>query len=960
MGGLRLTDFSDPESANGDESSLGEVLLDLGFSSGEEEHPGEETEAHAESTVASSLEEASLDVVEELEKEQLHQHDESADRASFLPPVGDCASIDVSHGTPMISNPTATPLAAEFRVSHSPVADALVAASSFATPLEPIAARSPSVIGSDSDSPLPIARAPAVIPHLPPHLARSIRAESGSPYRALPPTITHHVADDARDDTTLALPTLSGSPTTPCATHAAKLDVREAFSTPSLQRSALPPASVGGQAKAGLPFRVPASAGPSKTLARSVNAEKKVAARVGKIKNQLDTVFVNRLGPPQRSASGASSTSSSSSTSTQTRPLGMSVSVSAPSRTSRPAEDKHTGAAKSGSASTSARPVPLTSSSQNTMRNARAPLMASGATRHKVVTVPKPFAASASTASRQPLAPRMAPPATQPVRQAKVLGKPTLVRPGVAGGRQTAPSVSAPTSLSPPHAPSNPLKRPLPMSHSTLGRAVVSTSLTHPAVRPASSLPARALRETPSVGAATFAPAPIFHPGLETVGMVKTTLKSPPHLGTLRPGETPRKASTLVQLTAVVKTCSCQLGTPMKLFTPGRARLAATPLGKSRLNALSPVRPSAALLLGTPGRPTRIGRGGEAIHPAPITRPPTVPESAASPTKEPSRLFGNALSIAQEVKEHPRPAAVSEDENMTSAPERGSSVEYADVSFSLAPKSSSPHVQESTREASSESTTPPGSPSHATRPKVPSPEKSSPQKKANNLESTSVQPEPRRPKRSIKPPTAALRSTTTSKPSSTPVGDNGPAISEKELRAATQRNTDKNTVYLYCTIDRQIVRQSGPRPPSPTSKIRTTADRDEEEKKAGRGERAKRRSARDSTGTNGDDTITNSLGSSMSNVERVERARGPGDDHDYETPARPSKKIKTQHERRVAWDRELVIIRDDGRLQAQRQRFGQAARSALRADQVSIVFAASMRVRMGRRHAGPSADVRSS
>jgi len=98
----------------------------------------------------------------------------------------------------------------------------------------------------------------------------------------------------------------------------------------------------------------------------------------------------------------------------------------------------------------------------------------------------------------------------------------------------------------------------------------------------------------------------------------------------------------------------------------------------------------------------------------------------------------------------------------------------------------------------------------------------------------------------------------------------------------------------------------------------------------------------------------------MSNVERVERARGPGDDHDYETPARPRKKIKTQHERRVAWDRELVIIRDDGRPQAQRQRSGQVARSALRAYQVSIVFAASMQARMGRRHAGPSADVRSS
>jgi len=390
-----------------------------------------------------------------------------------------------------------------------------------------------------------------------------------------------------------------------------------------------------------------------------------------------------------------------------------------------------------------------------------------------------------------------------------------------------------------------------------------------------------------------------------------------------------------------------QLGTPMRLATPCRARSAATPLGKAGLNGYSPVRPSAALLLGTPGRPTRIGRGGEAIHPAPIMRPPSVPEAVVSPPKEPAHIFGTSLSIAQDVKEHPRPAAVPEEYDMTSAPERGSSVDYADVSFSLAPKSSSPPVPQHARESSNESTTPPGSPTQATLAKAPSPKKRSPRKKTTSPEPASADFEPRRPKRSIKPPTAALKPATTPKPSSASAGNNLLGISEKELRSATQRNTDRNTVYLYCTIDRQIVRQPGPRPPSPTSKIRTTADRDEEEKKAGRGERAKRRSARDSDGANGDATNNANFEALRSNVERVERARGPGDDDDYETPARPSKKVKTKHERRVGWDRELVIIRDDGRPQAQSQGSGQAAKSALRASPVSVV-----RARCGR----PSAN----
>jgi hypothetical protein len=129
-------------------------------------------------------------------------------------------------------------------------------------------------------------------------------------------------------------------------------------------------------------------------------------------------------------------------------------------------------------------------------------------------------------------------------------------------------------------------------------------------------------------------------------------------------------------------------------------------------------------------------------------------------------------------------------------------------------------------------------------------------------------------------------------------------MSGKELKATTDRNTSRNQVYT-CAIDRQVVRIPGPRPPSPTSKIRTTADRDEEEKKKSREHRAKRR-ARDS----GASTEAGSPDRPV--VQRVERARGPGDEEDWKTPARPSKKAKLREEKNVKWDRGLVIIHDDG------------------------------------------------
>ncbi len=137
-----------------------------------------------------------------------------------------------------------------------------------------------------------------------------------------------------------------------------------------------------------------------------------------------------------------------------------------------------------------------------------------------------------------------------------------------------------------------------------------------------------------------------------------------------------------------------------------------------------------------------------------------------------------------------------------------------------------------------------------------------------------------------------------------------PDMSEKELKATTHHNTIRNQVYL-CAIDRQIVRKTGPRPPSPTSKIRTTADRVEAEMKAGREARAKRRSR----GSDVDTDVESEEDVYVSVVERSSHVRRPGDEEDYETPARPAKKAKMSHTqsqgvaKSVKWDKGLVVIR---------------------------------------------------
>ncbi|WWC91875.1 uncharacterized protein L201_006824 [Kwoniella dendrophila CBS 6074] len=166
-------------------------------------------------------------------------------------------------------------------------------------------------------------------------------------------------------------------------------------------------------------------------------------------------------------------------------------------------------------------------------------------------------------------------------------------------------------------------------------------------------------------------------------------------------------------------------------------------------------------------------------------------------------------------------------------------------------------------------------------------------------------------------PVANAKSGSKSTASTPAVGP--PLMSEKELKMTTHRNTTRNQVY-HCAIDRQIIRQSGPRPPSPTSKIRTTAERNEEEKKKAREDRAKKRKG--GKGQHQDEEEPE-----RPIVEKLVQDKFPGDETDFETPriSRPLKKNRKDNnvdkesksddkdrDRAVTFDKGLTIIRDDG------------------------------------------------
>ncbi|CCO28203.1 hypothetical protein BN14_02196 [Rhizoctonia solani AG-1 IB] len=112
---------------------------------------------------------------------------------------------------------------------------------------------------------------------------------------------------------------------------------------------------------------------------------------------------------------------------------------------------------------------------------------------------------------------------------------------------------------------------------------------------------------------------------------------------------------------------------------------------------------------------------------------------------------------------------------------------------------------------------------------------------------------------------------------------------QKELQKLTTENTERNTAY-GCVIERTEAFVDLPRPPSPTSRVRTKAQKAREVERQSRNERAQRRSAaKDGEGD-----------SSIASTSAEERRLAPGDEFEWTEPERRRKG------RHVRWAQSLV------------------------------------------------------
>lgn len=128
--------------------------------------------------------------------------------------------------------------------------------------------------------------------------------------------------------------------------------------------------------------------------------------------------------------------------------------------------------------------------------------------------------------------------------------------------------------------------------------------------------------------------------------------------------------------------------------------------------------------------------------------------------------------------------------------------------------------------------------------------------------------------------------------------------SPRRLRTLTTNNTNRNQA-IVADLERTIIRKSGPRPPSPTSRVRNR-DKSKEELSKEREWRAERRRRRSDMGSSDlEDLDRNSLPS----PPRKSHSWARGDDEDYETPDRPPQPSRwnpTKLAKGVKWSRTLV------------------------------------------------------
>ncbi|KAH9966649.1 hypothetical protein BC827DRAFT_686670 [Russula dissimulans] len=156
------------------------------------------------------------------------------------------------------------------------------------------------------------------------------------------------------------------------------------------------------------------------------------------------------------------------------------------------------------------------------------------------------------------------------------------------------------------------------------------------------------------------------------------------------------------------------------------------------------------------------------------------------------------------------------------------------------------------------------------------------------------------------------------------------SMSALALKALTTSNTARNQYNLAAVLETEVIRKSGTRPGSPTTKVKTIDEKRKVEQGQGRRERAERRARRASEPME-DSSLTSEDEESLPvgpDGLPLRHRRGPGDEEEYESPERPEKRMRVGEAgereeegavKTVRWDRGLftTFYFDDLPLQSQ-------------------------------------------
>ncbi|WOO86189.1 uncharacterized protein LOC62_07G009675 [Vanrija pseudolonga] len=722
---------------------------------------------------------------------------------------------------------------------------------------------------SDMDS--PVGRGPVVIPVFavpsPTKTTpmRGLKPQEFDNEIALPATATETVGVSlpSLDSPQSRNPFTQATPLRPVAVPA-PASVRLSESTPASQRPMV--SSVQSQ-KLNRVLKSSSVLGSSSTEnpKKTAKEEAEATARSKALRTQLEAAFTSKVSSaPSVSSLGASSKAVSASTSRPPSRMADSTRTSKPkSRSDVPPVRKEP-----------TRPILSAPKRLVDGRPVQRPAPATKPAPSKPgpPAIPSYRASTASSISSakpgipRPVAKR---PMAPPVQPSRPLGATKLTRPVE---RSKLPDAEVATVV--------PLKRPVPL-HAALSRSLVAVGGGGPS-RP---MPSRLVRESPAASAATrlVRESPASRPMFSTGGLSGFT--GGPSTASFPAAPQPAFQSALSQpaFRSPIRPATAQAKRP---FGDGPSRVGATPTPQRMLSTV-------------PEESKPVDNdGSEAVEV--VSQPESQTQGAARQegTEQPGDDAATSQPLSSESSQNGT--------TLSASPPTSTSSEAvsAELPSEPAARPAESGKQEETRqpsvEAKASSPPPPPTNSESEPPETTDPPADEPG---------------RRSRRVPRPRTVPVVAIAAPKPRPPPavVPSIAPGMSEKELKAATTRNTMRNQVY-YCSIDRQIVRVPGPRPPSPGAKIRTAAEREEADRKIRREQRARRRNR-------GDDESSEEEGTPL--VERVpHQPRAPGDEEDYTTPARPRKRLRVSDDeaedtssassgdsRQVRWDKGLTVIR---------------------------------------------------